>query len=87
MIGDLKPYPTMKDSGVPWLEEVPEHWDVRTVGALGTLFKGNGGNKSDEASTGIPCVRYGDLYTRHEFFITTSKACVSNERAGAYTRR
>lgn len=22
----LKPYPTMKDSGVPWLGEVPEHW-------------------------------------------------------------
>jgi type I restriction enzyme S subunit len=85
MIDGLKPYPAMKDSGVPWLGKVPEHWDVRTVGALGALFKGNGGNKSDEASTGIPCVRYGDLYTRHEFFITASKACVSNERAGAYT--
>jgi type I restriction enzyme S subunit len=23
---DLKPYPKMKDSGVPWLGEVPEHW-------------------------------------------------------------
>jgi len=85
MITGLKPYPTMKDSGVPWLGEVPEHWDVRTVGVLGALFKGNGGNKSDEASTGIPCIRYGDLYTRHEFFISASKACVSNERAGAYT--
>ena len=28
MIDDLKPYPAMKDSGVPWLGEVPEHWDV-----------------------------------------------------------
>ncbi len=28
MIADLKPYPAMKDSGVPWLGEVPEHWDV-----------------------------------------------------------
>jgi type I restriction enzyme, S subunit len=25
----LKPYPKMKDSGVEWLGEVPEHWDVR----------------------------------------------------------
>src|SRR5947208_12223465 len=31
MIGDLKPYPAMKDSGVPWLGEVPEHWDVGTL--------------------------------------------------------
>jgi len=28
MIADLKPYPTMKDSGVPWLGKVPEKWEV-----------------------------------------------------------
>ena len=28
MIDGLKPYPAMKDSGVPWLGAVPEHWDV-----------------------------------------------------------
>jgi type I restriction enzyme S subunit len=27
MIAGLKPYPKMKDSGVQWLGEVPEHWD------------------------------------------------------------
>lgn len=26
MIANLKPYPAYKDSGVPWLGEVPEHW-------------------------------------------------------------
>jgi hypothetical protein len=26
VISDLKPYPATKDSGVPWLKEVPEHW-------------------------------------------------------------
>jgi type I restriction enzyme S subunit len=35
MTGDLKPYPTTKDSGAPWLGEVPEHWEVRR---LDTLF-------------------------------------------------
>ncbi|HYW85762.1 MAG TPA: restriction endonuclease subunit S, partial [Spirochaetia bacterium] len=30
MIADLKPYPATKDSGVPWLGKVPEHWkDLR----------------------------------------------------------
>jgi type I restriction enzyme S subunit len=85
MIDGLKPYPAMKDSGVRWLGEVPEHWEVRPVGGMGSLFKGNGGNKDDEVPAGIPCVRYGDLYTRHEFFITKSKAYVSQERSGAYT--
>jgi type I restriction enzyme S subunit len=27
----LKPYPAMKDSGVPWLREVPEHWSIRRL--------------------------------------------------------
>ena len=31
MIADLKPYPAMKDSGVSWLGEVPEHWEVSTL--------------------------------------------------------
>lgn len=31
MIGDLKPYPTYRDSGVAWLRTVPEHWDVRRL--------------------------------------------------------
>lgn len=24
----LKPYPKYRDSGLPWLEEIPEHWDL-----------------------------------------------------------
>ena len=31
MIADLKPYPAMKDSGVEWLGDVPEHWEVRKL--------------------------------------------------------
>lgn len=34
MIHDLKPYPAMKDSGVPWLGQVPEHWDVQPALAV-----------------------------------------------------
>ena len=26
MIGELKPYPAMKDSGVPWIGKMPSHW-------------------------------------------------------------
>lgn len=29
MIADLKPYPEYKESGLPWLGQVPEHWDMR----------------------------------------------------------
>ena len=26
MIADLKPYPEYKESGLPWLGQVPGHW-------------------------------------------------------------
>ena len=34
MSDKLKPYPKYKDSGVPWLGQIPEHWDVRRNGRL-----------------------------------------------------
>ena len=85
MITDLKPYPARKDSGVPWLGAVPEHWEVRRLGQIGRLSKGNGGNKEDEVSLGVPCVRYGDLYMTHTYFILKSRSFVSMAKAEDYT--
>ena len=34
MIDSLKPYPTMKDSSVPWLGAMPEHWKIQRNGRL-----------------------------------------------------
>ena len=85
MIADLTPYPAMKDSGVEWLGSVPEHWDVRRLGQIGRLSKGNGGNKDDEVPRGVPCVRYGDLYTTHTHFIRKSRSFVSQSTAEGYT--
>ncbi len=31
MISDLKPYADYKDSGLPWLGQVPQHWQVRRI--------------------------------------------------------
>ena len=29
--GRFKPYPAYKDSGVEWLGEIPEHWEVKRL--------------------------------------------------------
>ena len=34
MTNRLKPYPVMKDSGLKWLGEIPEHWEIRRNGRL-----------------------------------------------------
>ena len=80
-----QPYPAYRDSGVEWLGEVPVHWEVRSLGTFGRFFKGSGGTKADETEQGMPCIRYGDLYTRHQFHITESRTCVAPHRAGVYT--
>ena len=85
MMADPKRYPATKNSGLEWLGAVPTHWDVRQLGRMGTLSKGNGGSKADEAPAGVPCVRYGDLYTTHTRFIRNSRAFVSKVRAADYT--
>jgi type I restriction enzyme S subunit len=34
MIADFRPYPAMKHSGVEWLGEVPEHWEVAKLRSI-----------------------------------------------------
>ena len=85
MIKGIKPYPAYKDGGVQLLGDVPKHWEVCKLGKIGRFSKGNGGNKEDEESAGIPCVRYGDLYTSHEYFILKSSSYVSEKKAVEYT--
>jgi len=60
VIADLKPYPAMKDSGVPWLGELPEHW--RTERAKWLFRKMNRPVRdSDEVVT---CFRDGTVTLR-----------------------
>jgi type I restriction enzyme S subunit len=73
-------------SGHPLVGDIPAHWALRELGQLGRLAKGKGGSKDDEVVGGVPCVRYGDLYTTHTQFIEQTRASISPERAQDYTR-
>ena len=84
-INTFQPYPTYKPSGVEWLGDVPAHWEVMQLGRMGKFSKGIGGTKEDEVPEGISCVRYGDLYTSHKFFIQDSRAFITKERALEYS--
>ena len=84
-VSTSRPYPEYKPSGVEWLGEVPAHWEIKKLGRCGKILKGNGGNKEDEVPKGVPCIRYGDLYTTHTYFIVQSRSYVSTEIADEYT--
>ena len=48
MIDELHPYPAYKPSGVPWLGDLPEHWDVIPTRALLNLKKQLVGDRADK---------------------------------------
>jgi type I restriction enzyme S subunit len=48
---------------------------------LGNIFKGRGISKSEVMTSGIPCVRYGELYTKHERIIREFYSFISPESA------
>lgn len=85
MIDDLVPYPEYTESGQPWLGQVPAHWEVRKPRQVGALLKGVGGTRADALSSGVPCVRYGDLYTTHTFFVRKPRAFIHPSRTNDYT--
>lgn len=79
-------YAAYKDSGVEWLGEVPDHWKVKKLGQIGNFSKGRGGSKEDEVLQGIPCIRYGNLYTTHQYFIHSSKSFIPRDIVKEYTQ-
>ena len=85
MAANPKHYDRMMDSGVEWLGEVPAHWEVRRLGQIGAFSKGRGGSKEDEQQSGVPCIRYGDLYTTHQYFIHQSRSFIAQARSLRYT--
>ncbi|MDE0057088.1 MAG: restriction endonuclease subunit S [Defluviicoccus sp.] len=85
MTAALLRYPEMKESGLDWLGLVPAHWDVEPLGRFGSFSTGRGGNRLDERASGIPCIRYGDLYTTHRRFVTESRSFVTRSKAAKYS--
>ena len=81
-----KAYPKYMPADISWLGDLPINWEVKQLGRIGRFFKGNGGTKMDEEDDGVPCVRYGDLYTQHEFFIFSARSYIASDMAEtAYT--
>lgn len=52
---------------------------LATLNSLGKLLKGKGIPKADVVSEGIPCVRYGELYTKHHRIIRNFNSFITQE--------
>jgi type I restriction enzyme S subunit len=80
MICDLKPYPAMKDSGVPWLEEVPGHWEVLPNRALFMEVKER--NHPEEQMLSVTITK--GVIPQQTLLADSSKKDSSNQDKSAY---
>ena len=62
----LDPNVKFKDSGFDLIGEIPAHWEMKRVSNFGTFAKGKGIKKDEVLDFGLPCIRYGEIYTKYE---------------------
>jgi type I restriction enzyme, S subunit len=62
MIERLKPYPRMKDSGIAWLGQVPEHWAVRRLRHVVDLRVSNVDKHTSADEQPVRLCNYVDVY-------------------------
>ena len=56
-------------------------WETKQLGRLGFFSKGAGIKREDISSTGLPCIRYGELYTRYQDYILNTVARIPSSVA------
>jgi type I restriction enzyme, S subunit len=76
----LNPDVPMKDSGVEWLGEVPEHWDVKRLKEVCEIFPSNVDKKTYENEMPVLLCNYTDVYynekitSQIDFMVATASA-------------
>lgn len=67
----MKIYEKYKPSGIEWLGDIPAHWKVKRLAALGQFSKGGNISRSDLlfSDEGVPAILYGDLYTKYDVIV------------------
>lgn len=72
----------LKDSGVEWIGEIPEHWEVKRFRYLFSLGKGLTITKENLQDEGVYCVNYGEIHSKFGFEVNPQiheLKCVSTE--------
>jgi type I restriction enzyme S subunit len=75
-------YPKYKPSGVEWLGDVPEGWEVKPLRSVFKFSKGLTITKENLQDEGVNCVNYGEIHSKYGFRLNPAihpLRCVSPE--------
>ena len=59
--------------------DIPESWCWCRLGELGKFVRGNGIKRDETTNTGLPCVRYGEIYTTYKIKFSKTKSFTSKD--------
>lgn len=74
----LDPNAKMKPSGIEWLGDIPEHWEVKKLKYIGKCQNGISAG-AEYFGSGFPFISYGDVYNDFQLPITGSGLANSSE--------
>lgn len=82
----LDPAVPMKDSGIPWVGEIPAHWSTTSISHYAHVFNGSTPTRSGPGfwEGDIPWLSSGKV---NDWFITEATALISNEAVTASSLR
>ncbi len=75
----MQPYDTYKDSGIDWVERIPNDWKTIRLAVLGSFYKGKGVAKSDIEMVGNQVILYGDIYTKYSLSVDSFERRIPDE--------
>ena len=73
-------------SGQTRLPGFSGEWEVKLLGGVGRFLKGSGVRKDESLSGSLRCIRYGEIYTRHNDYIKTFYSWISERVSVTATR-
>ena len=59
--------------------EIPESWEWVRASNLGQMVRGKGIKRTDTILEGMPCVRYGEIYTTYNTSFTSTKSFIPQQ--------
>lgn len=63
----------MKDSGVEWLEDIPNEWNLKRSNYVFKFSKGLSITKENLQDEGIPCINYGEIHSKYGFEVNPKR--------------
>lgn len=63
----------MKDSGIEWIGQIPQGWEVKKLRYIFAFNSGISITRAQLMDEGIPCINYGEIHSRYGFDLDISR--------------